>query len=118
MFKFLFAIVFLSELVLASTAIIIIYRFNKQVNSWNNIVISNQKQIKNGFVDFCLFLEDFSSALIKIQEIIKRKRTYYLINFLKTFIAYYSIFTLKGKYKKAIITYQLAKEIYEGFCET
>jgi len=59
------------------------------------------------------FVADFNN----LKLIIKQKRQTYLINFVKTFVTYLGIFTLKGKYKKAIITYQLAKEVYEGLQE-
>lgn len=117
MFKFLFTIVFLSELIIAITAIVWIYRFNKQVNIWNNIVVLNKKQIQSSIIDFRLFLKLFADNLFKITELIKYKRKYYLTSILKTTFVYYGIFTLKGKYKKAVLAYQLVKEVYEGICD-
>lgn len=117
MFKILFAIVFFAELVLAIAVITNICRFNKCVNNWNNIICANKMRVKNGLTDFYFLLQYFSKSVLKIKEVIQQKRNEYLSSFLKTAAIYCGIFILKGKYKKAVLAYQLVKEIYEGISE-
>lgn len=118
MVKIFFTTFFMAEIIIAASVIIKIYQFDRCVNNWNNLVLTNKEQIGKGFVDVCLSLEDFSNNIGKIKEVIQQKRNEYLANFLKTTAIYCGIFMLRGKYKKAVIAYQLVKEIYEGISET
>lgn len=117
MFKIFFTVFFMAELVIAVSIIIKICEYNRRIKNWNNSLLENKYQIKNGMVNLCVFLRDFSDNIFKIKKALKLKRNEYLINFLKTIVAYFGIFILPGKYKKAILTYQLVKEIYEGVLE-
>lgn len=117
MFKIFFVTFFMAELIIAIFIIVLICRFDRHVNNWNKLVISNKKQISNALTDLYLLFGEFVDNVFRIKEIIKQKRMEYLINFFKTVIVYCGIFMLRGKYKKAVIVYQLAKEIYEGISE-
>lgn len=117
MIKLFFITFFMAELIIATAIISKICKFNRYVNYWNTLFLKSKTKIRNGFIDLCLLFEDFSNDIYKIKEIIRQKRFDYLVNFLRTSIIYCGIFLLRGKYKKAILTYQVAKEIYEGLNE-
>ena len=91
--------------------------FHKAKYVYRILISMNKYKIRTGFIDLRLILEDFCSEVVRINNIIRQKRHEYLYMFLKTVIVYFGIFIVRGKYKKAIIAYQLAREIYEGFAE-
>lgn len=111
-------IFFIAELIIAISIITRICKFDKCVNDLNNSILANKKNIQKLFADLYLLFNNLANYIFKIKNIVLERRNYYFISFLKTALAYYGIFVLRGKYKKAMITYQLAKEIYEGFSET
>lgn len=117
MIKIFFTTFFMAELIIAASVIIKICQFNRCVNKWNNLILSNKELLRNGLIDFCLLLEDFSTNVVKIKKALQQKSNEYLTNFLKTSVIYCGIFILRGKYKKAALAYQLVKEIYEGISE-
>lgn len=109
---------FIAELIIAISIIARICKLDKCVNDLNNSILNNKKNIKNALADLYLLFSNLAKYIFKIKNLVLERRNYYFVSFLKTAVAYYSIFALRGKYKKAMITYQLAKEIYEGFRET
>lgn len=109
---------FIAELIIAVTAIINLYKFDKKVRKWNNLISVKNDSIRYFFIDFRTLLKDFSESIINFRKLIKQKKTLYIYNFLKTVVIYLGIFSLKGKYKKAAIAFQLGKEIYQGISET
>lgn len=117
MVKIFFTTFFMAELIIAVSVIIKICEYDRRVKNWNCLILKNKEQLSVSIINFSLFLEDFSANILKIKNIIKQKRRMYLINFLKTFVTYFGIFALRGKYKKTILVYQLIKEIYEGILE-
>ena len=117
MIKIFFVTFFTAELIIAMAVILRIYKLDKAVNNWNNLILANQNKIKAGFMDFRFLLEEFNNSFIQFKEFIRQKRQEYLLKSLKTSIIYGSIFLLKGKYKKSVLAYQVIKEIYEGFLE-
>lgn len=117
MFKIFFTTFFIAELIIAMSLVIKICEYNKCVKNWNNLILKNREQIKNGMTNLRSSLKEFSDNIFKIKKVFKQKQNEYLFNFFKTLVIYLGIFTLRGKYKKAILTYQLVKEIYEGVLE-
>ncbi|MDD3436460.1 MAG: hypothetical protein PHC64_04830 [Candidatus Gastranaerophilales bacterium] len=117
MIKIFFATFFLAELVIASAVILNIYRFNRQVNNWNRIVLASQNNLKTGLADFRLSLVRFNKDFLIIKQFIEQKRQEYLLRILKTGIVYSCIIFLKGRYKKSLLAYQLIREVYEGIKE-
>ena len=118
MVKIFFITFFIAELVIALAVILNIFKFNKAVNNWNNWLLANKDTLCSGLVGFRLIFTHFTKDLNKFKQLVARKRQEYLINILKTSLIYFGIFTLKGKYKKAILAYQVTKEIYEGLFES
>lgn len=117
MLKIFFVTFFLAELIIAFAVILKIYKFNKKVNKWNNLVSRNKQKIKVALSDFRVAMEEFSSTLKKIREFISLKRQEYLLKVLKTILPYVCFFMLKSKYKKGVLAYQVIKEIYDGYQE-
>lgn len=117
MLKIFFITFFIAELIIAIAVIFKIYNFDKYVNKLNDLVAGNQNKIKMGFMDIRLFLDDFSNTVTKFKVLISNKRKEYLAKIIETTIIYASLFFLKGKYKKMILTCQIAKEIFEGIQE-
>ena len=117
MIKIFFATFFIAELIIALAIILKIYKFNKCVNNWNNIVLANQNKIRVGLCDLRQLMEDFSNGVLWLKGLIRRKKQEYIIKILKNSLIYGGFFLLKGKYKKRILAYQLVKEIYEGIKE-
>lgn len=111
-------VTFIAELIIAISIITKICKFDQLVNDLNMLIVTNKNNIRNTFSELHLLLGNFVNDILQLRKIIRDRRNYYFISFLKTGAAYCGIFTLRGKYKKAIIAYQLAKEIYEGFSET
>lgn len=117
MIKLFFITFFTAELIIALTLILKIYDLNKAVNALNSSILSNKEAIKDNFSKLHSTMSDFSQCIIDVKNHIDEKRKEYTLNFIQTLLSYFAIFTLKGKYKKAILSYQLIKEFYEGFSE-
>lgn len=117
MYKLFFATIFIAELIVALALINKIYKFNKSVNAFNDSICANKDKLRSYFIDLRLISEDFCKEIIRIKSLLSKKRHEYMFSFIKTVIVYCGIFLLRGKYKKAILAYQLATEIYEGFIE-
>lgn len=118
MIKLFFITFFIAELIIAMAVIIKIYQFNKYVNDLNSIVLSSQEPLRTLFVDFRVLFEYFNINFNKLRELITQKREEYILKVLKTTIFYTVFFFLKGKYKKAILAYQVFKEIFDGIKES
>lgn len=117
MFKLFFITFFIAELVITLWLITNIYAFDKKVRKWNEAVLASRGKIQIAFVDIRSILQEFKDGLAKLREFIEQKKEEYIFRFLKTTLMYGSIFMLRGKYKKAVLAYQMGKEIYEGFME-
>lgn len=117
MFKIFFATLFIAEVIIALAVISKIYKFNKLVNSLNEAVLASQSKIRMGFFDLRFMFEEFNRGLSELKDLICRKREEYILNILKKSLVYGSFFFLKGKYKKAVLAYQIVREIYEGCTE-
>jgi hypothetical protein len=117
LFLFLVIALFVAEVILAITAIINIWKLDNEVNKLNDLISKKNPSVRCFFMDLRALMEDFSESVENFKKVIKEKKTLYLYNVLRTTIVYAGIFSLKGKYKKAAIGIQLAKEIYEGICE-
>lgn len=114
MVKLFFITFFIAELIIALSLIISIYRFDKRVRKWNEIISESKGKIKVAFVDARSILQEFTDGLEKLIALISQKKEEYMFRFLKTSLMYSCIFLLKGKYKKAVLAYQLVREIYDG----
>ena len=117
MLKIFFATFFIAELIIALTAILKIYQFDRCVNTCNDFILANRNKIQPLFIDFRLLIEDFQNGIAELKKYIKQKREEYSLQILKTSLIYGCIFLLRGKYKKSIFAFQLIKEIYEGIKE-
>lgn len=117
MLKIFFITFFLAELIIAFAIIIKIYQFDKVINSLNSVIMKNQYKIHDVLEDFRIFLQDCIKSLLEIKLILIKKRDEYMLNLMKTSLIYLSLFVLKGKYKKSVLAFQMAKEIYEGIAE-
>lgn len=109
---------FVAELMLAFVMILNLRKYNRAIIKLNNLISVKQSSIKLFFIDLRAIFEDFVTGIENLKKIVKEKKTEYLYNIIKTSAVYLSIFSLKGKYKKAAIGIQLAKEIYEAVSET
>lgn len=117
MYKLFFATFFIAELIIALAIINKLHKTDKCVNALNETVCENKEKIRSNFEDIRMLIGTFNEQFARFKELIKQKRHEYLYTILKTVVAYCGIFLLKGKYKKAILAYQLATEIYESFIE-
>lgn len=117
MYKLFFATFFIAELIIALAVINKLHKADKCVMKFNESVCENKVKIRSYFVDIRILLDTFNKEFERFKGFIKKKRHEYLYTILKTIVAYCGIFLLKGKYKKAILAYQLATEIYESFIE-
>lgn len=117
MIKLFFITFFIAELIIASAVILKIHRFNKAINDLNDLVCGNKMLIKEVIVGIRELIAMFRFNFQEVQDLIKRKKEEYILNTLKTVLIYTSILFLKGKYKKTVLVYQLASEIYDGFKE-
>lgn len=117
MYKLFFATFFIAELIIALAIINKLQKANKCVNALNESVCAYKDKIRSSFADIRRLLDTFNKEFARFKGLIKQKRHEYLYTILKTVVAYCGIFLLKGKYKKAILAYQLATEIYESFIE-
>lgn len=109
---------FVTEVILAIVAILGILKLNKKVNKLNNLISIKKPSIQFFFMDLRAVFEDFAQGIENIKKIIKEKKTEYLYNIIRTSTVYLGILSLRGKYKKAAIGIQLAKEVYEAINET
>jgi len=116
-FIFLIAF-FIAEVIIAVIAILNICKYDRAVNKLNNLISVKKPSIEFFFMDLRAIFEDFTAGIESLKKIIKEKKTLYLYNVLRTVVVYLGIFSLKGKYKKAAIGIQLAKEIYEGVADS
>lgn len=113
MLKIFFAVFFIAELIIVLTIIIKIHQFNKFVNDFNTLVLEHKVLLKDKFIDFRVNIHNFVNALNNITDMLNLKKREYLSRILETSITYAGILFLKGKYKKAVLAYQVIKEIYE-----
>lgn len=117
MYKLFFATFFIAELIIALSIINKLHKTDKCVIALNETVCANKEKIQSSFEDVRMFIATFNKEFAKFKELIRQKRHEYLYTILKTIVMYCGIFLLKGKYKKAVLAYQLATEIYESFIE-
>lgn len=117
MYKLFFATFFIAELIIALAIINKLHKTDKCVIALNETVCANKEKIRSSFEDIRILIETFNKQFTIFKELIKQKRHEYLYAILKTVVVYCGIFLLKGKYKKAVLAYQLATEIYESFIE-
>lgn len=118
LFLFLIIALFFTELILAIVAILYLCRLNKMVKKFNNKILIKRQYIRPFCLDLRAIFQDLAVGIENLKKYIKEKKTEYMYNVIRTVAVYLSIFSLKGKYKKAAIGIQLAKEIYEGINET
>jgi hypothetical protein len=118
LFLILLIALFIAEVILAIIAVLNLCKLDRAVNKLNNLISVKQPSIQLFFMDLRAIFEDFTVGIENLKKLINEKKTLYLYNILRTSIVYLSIFSLKGKYKKAAIAVQIAKEIYEGVSET
>jgi len=116
--KTFFITFFAAELVIALALILSILRLDICINKLNAEVLASQIAIKSLFEAIRELLEEFNAAFTNLKLQIHQKRQEYTFKFIKTSIIYGAIFLLKGKYKKMILGYEFAKEIYEGIKES
>lgn len=117
MIKLFFITFFAAELIIAFTVIFKIYRLDKCVNELNKTICGDKDKIKSILVEIRSAISEFREKFEQMQELIRRKKEEYLLNTTKTLLIYLSLFFLKGRYKKAVLAYQLISEIYEAFDE-
>lgn len=117
MYKIFFALIFISELIIASALVFKIRKFNIYVNRLNDKFSGHKAKIRYLFVDARLEIQKFNSMVSSLILLIKEKREEYLLKAAKTFLVYTSLFMLRGKYKNTLLAYQIGKEIYEGINE-
>lgn len=117
MLKIFFITFFIAESIIALALILKIHKCDKLVNSLNKSVLESQGKIISGFELVRAVIKEFSTALNKAIETFRQKKQEYLFKIAKTSLIYVSIFMLKGKYKKSVLAYQVAREIYEGIKE-
>lgn len=117
MIKLFFITFLIAELIIALAVILKIYTLDKRVNKINKLVLSSQNDIKEIFYDVRLILEAFNLSVLKLKELIRQKKEEYFISVSKKFLVFIGFLSLKGKYKKMLLAYELGKEIYTEFRE-
>lgn len=118
MVKIFFITFFIAELVIALAIISKILSADRYVRELDGELLLGRNKLKIGFDDFRLLLSDFTAGLGLLKDTIKRKHDEYLFSLLKNTFVYSGIIFSRGKLRKAILTYQLGKEIYEGLKES
>lgn len=108
---------FIAEVLLAIAAIFNLCKYDRAVSRLNDSITAQKPSVQVFFKDLRAVFVDFAKGIENIKNLIKEKKTEYLYNVIKTSVVYLSILTLKGKYKKAAIGIQLAKEVYEGILD-
>lgn len=63
-------------------------------------------------------LKEFILSFKELMKEFKRKQAEYTFNMIKSMVVYGAILLARGKYKKALLSYAIIKEIYEGFEES
>lgn len=117
MIKFFIILIFLAEVVLALAVIAKIVQADKFVVSFDKLISSKKGLISPVFISVREFLDELYIGVTEFTNLIKQKRQDYIFAFSKTMLSYSLILLLRGKYRKMFLTYQLAKEIYEGCLE-
>lgn len=110
--------IFIAELIIAFALIFNMIKLSKMAQSLSKQAITQREEICASIKDFKVGLEDFVVAFNELIKSFKRKQEEYTLNMLKNTLIYGAIFLLRGKYKKALLAYTFAKEIYEGFEES
>lgn len=117
MIKIFIAVVFIAELIITMAIIKKIVVFNTKINVYNDLLLRNKNLIPLLMQDIRIFLTKFNELIARVQEYFRQKKEEYTLKFLKTILIYTGVFLLKGKYKKALLAYQVIMEAYEGFSE-
>lgn len=118
LFLFLIIGLFIAEVIIATGAILRIRKYNRAVIKLNNFISVKKPAIQFFFMDLRSIFDDFATSIENIKKIIRDKKNEYLYNIIRTSVIYLSIFSLKGKYKKAAIGIQVAKEVYEAIADS
>lgn len=118
MVKIFFVTFFLAELVIAIAVISKLLCADRYVKALDGAITLNRSKIKICFTDFRLLLVGFTSGLQALKETIQKKQDDYLFAIVKNSLIYSIILFSKGNLRKAILSYQLGKEIYEGLKES
>lgn len=118
MIKLFFITFFIAELIIALSIILTIYKLDKAVNALNKSVTLYQARIKESFLTIRFLFKEFNNKFLELMDDIYKRREEYIIQIIKNVLIYGSFFCLKGKYKKTLLGYQFAKEIYEGIKES
>lgn len=117
MIKLFFITFFIAELIIALAVILSIYKFNKRVNELNKAICASKSLIGEIIADIRELIMAFNDKFQEVKDLIKRKKEEYILNTAKNVLIYTSILFLRGKYKKTVLAYQLASEIYDGLKE-
>lgn len=117
MIKLFFITFFMAELIITFAAVVAIYKFNRRVNALNTVVVESQDLIKSLFSDVRDLCEMLNRGIYKFKTLLKEKREEYIFGLVKNSAMFFGFLSLKGKYKKTILAYQLGREIYEELKE-
>lgn len=117
MIKLFFAIIFLAELIIAWAVISYILRLDRFAVEFNEKLKLKACYFKPFFNDLRLAFIELNNGVIQLKSLVEKKREEYFINFVKNLLTYSLIFLLRGRYKKAFVSYLVAKEIYDGCLE-
>lgn len=107
MFLFI-ATIFIAELIIATTIILLIVRADKAVVKYTDLVMKKNTDLEKILKDFSFCVKSFGEYYDCMINSIKRKHRQFQINVLKNVAMYLSLFLLKGKYKKAAAFLQFA----------
>ena len=102
------ATIFIAELIIAITILLLINKADKMVRSFNNTVTGKRKEIEKALGDFKYCVTSFGEYYDCMINSLKKKRRQFKINLIKNIAMYLSLFMLKGKYKKAAALLQFA----------
>lgn len=117
MIKLFILTIFIAELIIALAVIIKICKFDIRVNRLNDKLTANKFRVRCVLSDLRISLETFVDTFEKLRRLVRQKQSEYFLKAMETTLVYGSLFFLKGKYKRTILTLQLVKEIYEGIQE-
>lgn len=116
MFLFI-AVIFIAELIIAVSLVVLIIKADKKVLQINSEVTQIKPKLRKGLEDFKDIIHMLKDKQILLFDLIRRKRNQYVMNIVKSILFYVLLFLLKGKCKKAASICNgilLVKDIWDG----
>lgn len=95
------AIIFIAELIIASTILFFIVVADKKVCALSQSVVSSRENLINSIKSARCLIVDLKDKICSGIEFLSRKKQEYMMNIFKNILMYVLLFSLKGNCKKA-----------------